>query len=87
MVDNAHDGFNLHDLEDAGYVRTFFAGVPSRQLPRQVAFAEKGKVVVGGSDQGVVYVFDRCTGAVVDRLNHARTGWIGTVTVECLMSC
>ena len=31
-------------------------------FPKQVAFGEKGDVVVGGSDHGLVYVFDWKTG-------------------------
>ncbi|KAG6819573.1 hypothetical protein H0H93_010594 [Arthromyces matolae] len=39
--------------------------------PRQVAFAEDCKIVLGASDHGVIYVFDRKSGKEIDQL---RTG-------------
>jgi WD40 repeat protein len=39
--------------------------------PRQVAFAENEKVIVGGSKEGDVYVFDTKSGAPLDVLHHS----------------
>jgi hypothetical protein len=36
---------------------------------------------VGGSDHGLVYVFDRKTGNVLDVLRHADQGLVQTITV------
>ncbi|KAG2342305.1 WD40 repeat-like protein [Suillus weaverae] len=74
VVDNAADGFTLYRLDGDGEpVRTFATAVPSMSLPKQVAFGEEGKVVVGGSDNGLVYVFDRKTGQTLETLHHADT--------------
>ncbi|KAG1867694.1 hypothetical protein F4604DRAFT_1927478 [Suillus subluteus] len=74
IVDNATDGFTLYRLEGDGEpVQMFATAVPSMSVPKQVAFGEEGKVVVGGSDNGLVYVFDRKTGQIIETLHHADT--------------
>jgi outer membrane protein assembly factor BamB len=85
VVDNAADGFTLYRLDGDGEpVRTFATAVPSMSLPKQVAFGEEGKVVVGGSDNGLVYVFDRKTGQILETLHHADTdsGLVQTISVS-----
>ena len=63
-------------------VRTFPTGTPIKRFPKQVAFGEDDTVVVGGSDHGVIYVFDRKTGDVLDTIIHSRRGLVQTVTVR-----
>lgn len=82
VVDNVADGFDLHQLDNAGFVRTFPTGPPRRPRSRQVGFAEDGKVIIAGSDCGVVFVFDRKTSAQLDVLHHTRDGAVQTVTVS-----
>ncbi|KAG0699826.1 WD40-repeat-containing domain protein [Suillus ampliporus] len=83
IVDNATDGFTLYRLEGDGEpVRTFATGLPSVSVPKQVAFGEDGKVVVGGSDHGLVYIFDRKTGETLQTLHHADTGLVQTISVS-----
>ena len=81
VVDTCSGGFNLHEIEDGSYVRNFPTGAPIRRHPKQVAFGEKGHVVVGGSDHGIVYVFDRMTGNKMVELKVAEGGMVQTVTV------
>lgn len=82
VVDNATDGFTLYRLEGKGEpVRTFATAVPSISVPKQVAFGEEGKIVVGGSDNGLVYIFDRKTGDILETLRHADAGLVQTITV------
>ena len=61
VVDNAFDGFDLYQLDKgkAHLLRNFPTGTPTMRTPKQVTFCEEGRVVVGGSDHGVMYVFDR----------------------------
>ncbi|KAG2121579.1 WD40-repeat-containing domain protein [Suillus cothurnatus] len=81
VVDNAIDGFTLYRLEGEGEsVRTFTTAVPSMSVPKQVVFGEEGKVVIGGSDNGLVYVFDRKTGQIIQTLRHADVGLVQTIT-------
>jgi hypothetical protein len=55
-------------------------------VTKQVAFVEDSKVVVGGSDHGAVYVFDRETGGILDVLRHAEAGLVQTITVSSFHS-
>ncbi|KAG1859697.1 hypothetical protein F4604DRAFT_1684647 [Suillus subluteus] len=85
IVDNATDGFTLYRLEGDGEpVRTFATGLPSVSVPKQVAFREEGKVVVGGSDHGLVYIFDQKTGQTLETLRHADTGLVQTISTHDL---
>jgi hypothetical protein len=81
VVDNARNGFDLHQLDNGAHIRTFPTGTPNKLLPKQVAFGEDAKVVVGGSDHGAIYVFDRKTGKPVQVLHHADDGLVQTITV------
>jgi DNA-binding beta-propeller fold protein YncE len=81
VVDTCSGGFNLHEIEDGTYVRSFPTATPIRRHPKQVAFGERGHVVVGGSDHGIVYVFDRMTGNKMVELKAAEQGMVQTVTV------
>ncbi|KAG1837941.1 hypothetical protein F4604DRAFT_1692017 [Suillus subluteus] len=88
IVDNATDGFTLYRLEGDGEpVRTFATGLPSMSVPKQVAFGEEGKVVVGGSDHGLVYIFDRKTGQTLETLHHTDTGLVQTISTHDLNGC
>lgn len=80
-MDNAFDGFDLYSLTECRWLRLFPTGTPTVRFPKQVAFGENGRTVVGGSDHGSVYVFDRETGAPLDVLRHAEGGLAQTLTV------
>jgi hypothetical protein len=82
VVDNGTDGFDLHALDNSMYVRTLPTGIPIKKLPKQVAFGENSTVVVGGSDHGIVYVFERESGKLLHSLRHADKGMVQTVTTH-----
>jgi hypothetical protein len=63
-------------------VRTFSAGTTIKRFPKQVIFAEDDTVIVGGSDHGAVYVFDRKMGVVLDTMAHSKRGLVQTITVS-----
>ena len=81
IVDTCSSGFNLHDIEDGTYIQTFPTGTPIRRHPKQVAFGKKGHVIVGGSDYGIVYVFDQMTGIKMVEQRVAEQGMVQTVAV------
>ncbi|KAI0349224.1 WD40 repeat-like protein [Trametes cingulata] len=81
LVDNVSTGFDAWNLSSETHQRTFPTGKPIRFLPRQVHFADEAKTIVGGSDHGAVYVFDRKTGAPVDVLRHAQQGLVQTIAI------
>jgi hypothetical protein len=82
VIDNTIDGFNLYHLDDASYIRNFHTGNPIKNVAKQVAFGEDDRIIVGGSDHGVVYVFDRKSGSPLGVLQHAKDGQVQTVTVS-----
>ncbi|KAG1883637.1 hypothetical protein F4604DRAFT_1575525, partial [Suillus subluteus] len=69
VVDNATSGFTLYRLEgDEEPVRTFITRAPSVSVPKQVAFGAEGRLIIGGSDHGLVYVFKRKSGKLLESL-------------------
>ncbi|KAG1761662.1 hypothetical protein EDD22DRAFT_732608, partial [Suillus occidentalis] len=83
VVDNTTDGFTLYCLEGKGEpVQTFVTALPSLLVLKQVAFGEEGKVVVGGSDTRLAYIFDRKTGQVLETLHHTDAGLVQTIVVS-----
>lgn len=82
MVDNVFSGFNLHKLDDGTCIRHFPTATPDAYVIRQVSLTEASKVVVGGSDHGAVYVWNKETGTVLGLLQHAAEGFVQTVTVS-----
>ena len=49
-----------------------------------MCFSNQCGDIVCGSDHGVVYVFNRRSGEVVDELRVDRTEWVQTVTVSII---
>lgn len=81
-IDNTDNGFNLHKMDTGAHVRTFETPPAKVARPKQVAFGEEGAVVVGGSDHGVVYVFETATGRTLQVLEHAPGGMVQTIAVS-----
>jgi hypothetical protein len=81
IVDSVVNGFNLHQLDNGHWKRNYPTGTPIRRLPKQVAFGEDTKIVVGGSDHGAIYVFDKRTGSPLHVLRHQEQGLVQTITV------
>lgn len=53
--------------------------------PKQVALAEDCTVIVSGSDHGIVYVFDRKTGGLLQRLKTRKDTWVQAVAVSSVV--
>jgi hypothetical protein len=81
LIDNVTNGFSLHRLDDAVCIRSYNTN-PIKMFPKQVVFGEKTDVVVGGSDAGVIYVFDKNEGTLKQVLKHADKARVQTVTVR-----
>ena len=45
-------------------------------------FGEGAKIVVGGSDQGAVYVFERKTGVLKQTLQYQKEGLVQMIVVR-----
>ncbi|KAG1720367.1 WD40-repeat-containing domain protein [Suillus occidentalis] len=81
LIDNVVNGFSLHRLDDGACIRTYNTN-PVKTFPKQVVFGENTDVVVGGSDAGVIYVFDKNKGTLKQVLKHADKARVQTVTVR-----
>ncbi|KAJ7018621.1 WD40-repeat-containing domain protein [Mycena alexandri] len=80
-VDDPTQGVALYRLDNNNRVKTFEVKVTkAHPRPRQVCFADDGSLIVSGSDHGVLYVFDRWTGEVVDELAVGSVDWLQTMT-------
>ena len=82
LIDNVEEGYEVRTLDKGDCLRTFQITFNGRKLPRQVAFAEDAKLVVGGSDHGRIYLFDRKSGDGHGYLKHSTSGLVQTVTVR-----
>jgi hypothetical protein len=82
VVDNMISGFSLHKLSDGAYIRGYPTQVSGRAFIKAVNFLENSRVVVGGSDHGIVYLFDRDTGETIDTLRHADGGLVQILAVR-----
>lgn len=81
-VDNVTQGFSLYSLKDMKFQRECTVGEPKRRYPKQVEFGEDGCILVGGSDHGTIYVFDRKTARVVETLHHDDNSLSQALTVS-----
>ncbi|KAG1793681.1 WD40-repeat-containing domain protein [Suillus plorans] len=94
LIDNVTNGFSLHQLDDAVCITTYNTN-PVKTFLKQVVFGEKTDIVVGGSDTGVVYVFDKNEGNLKQVSRHANKTRVQVVTVrhfhswlfKCLTDC
>ncbi|KAF8580525.1 hypothetical protein K439DRAFT_1356777, partial [Ramaria rubella] len=83
VVDNATDGFDIHQLDNGAHIHTLPTGIPKKRVPKQVTFGEDSQIIVGGSDHGIVYLFGRESGRLITTLNHsADKGLVQTVVVR-----
>ncbi|KAG6326352.1 hypothetical protein ID866_12737 [Astraeus odoratus] len=81
LIDNGVSGFSLHKMSDSSCIRTYDTK-PAKSYLKQVAFAENDTLVVGGSDNGGVYMFDKSSGALQRTLRHSKTGQVQMITVS-----
>jgi len=82
VIDNTFDGFDVHNFDTGAFLRTLKTDPTARSFPRQVALAENGAMIVGGSVAKHVYIFDRLTGERVQVLSHSSIGRCQTITVS-----
>lgn len=83
LLDLPSEGAGLYRLDDTLVrMRTFPVPVQKRMRPRQVALGEDDSIVVSGSDHGVVYIFERRDGKVIQELGLKNSGWCQTVLVR-----
>ncbi|KAF8580826.1 hypothetical protein K439DRAFT_1662595 [Ramaria rubella] len=69
LIDNLRNGMDAYAISSGKYWATFHAPVTTRK-PKQVIFNDSGKLVIQGSDKGLVYISDFDTVAPVQPLVH-----------------
>ena len=55
---------------------------PTKMYPKQVAFAEQCETIVGGGEDGNVFIFDKASGEMVQTLHHSNTGRVQMISVS-----
>ncbi|KAG1809291.1 uncharacterized protein BJ212DRAFT_1302540 [Suillus subaureus] len=61
--------FSLHQLDDGACIWTYNTD-PVKTFPKQVIFGKKATLVIGGSNAGIIYVFDKNEGTLKQELQH-----------------
>ena len=78
------NGFYLYNIALNCIVQNFSQKSinSQRRLPKEAAFSGNGTTVVGGSNQGLLYVWDQSNGAFLQQMKHPDGGFVQTVTVS-----
>ncbi|KAK6988360.1 WD40-repeat-containing domain protein [Favolaschia claudopus] len=83
-MDDPSYGPNLVRLDDCVPLKAFRNQVTKSRRVRNVAFGPDCMTIITGSDNGVVNIFDRRSGKVVEKLRLHSHEWVQTVTAaEC----
>ena len=87
LIDDVNNGFSLYNISTGGLVQRFpQKGVLiHRIVPKESMFAEKDQVVVGGSNHGKMYVWNRYSGKTLQEMNHPDGGLVQAVTVCAIL--
>jgi len=86
VIDNVNNGFDIYKIDSRNFVRTLITRDPIKTYPKGVAFANHSQAIVGGSDHGLVYIFERKSGRVITTLRHGKAEGVQTVTVSDLVT-
>ncbi|KAJ7731457.1 WD40-repeat-containing domain protein [Mycena maculata] len=81
-IDDTEHGAILYRLDDHQRVKTFPVPVTQAKRPRQVRFLDDSRAIVIGSDHGIVYIFDRRTGDIIDKLAVRGESWVQTLACK-----
>lgn len=82
VIDNVNVGFDIYEIDTGDFVRALEVGKPFKTFGKGVAFANGNNAVIGGSDHGMVYIFDRESGTILKKIRHSKTGGVETIAVR-----
>ncbi|EGO04481.1 hypothetical protein SERLA73DRAFT_148972 [Serpula lacrymans var. lacrymans S7.3] len=82
ITNNAQNGFSLQRLESGVNIRDDITKVPKRIFPKQVRFVEEEMLVVGGSNHGAVYLFDKRRADILGILKHGRGEMVQSIAAR-----
>ena len=83
LINNVTDGFSMHDIESSSLIQSYSTKLTVSN-PKQVAFGEKGTIVVGGGECGEVHIFNHKSGGLVQKLQHANKGLVQMIAVHAV---
>lgn len=83
VIDNAVAGYSLHHIDDGTCTWTYDTN-PLKTFPKQVVFVERGEKIVGGGEDGKVFIFQKASGVLQQVLWHSYAGRVQTISVSLL---
>ena len=87
VVDNLRSGFDVIELYGAE-AKVWHRRLRTREVqhdtPSKIVFAENNRLLVGGSNHGLIYLFDTRTGRKLGTLRHRRSDCVQVVAVSSL---
>ncbi|KAJ3964278.1 hypothetical protein EV361DRAFT_73339 [Lentinula raphanica] len=81
ILDDVSEGVALFKMSGTERVKTFEDPHRERRS-RNVAFLDGTSTIVSGSDHGAIYMFDRRTGEVTDRIHVGIRDWVQSISVR-----
>ena len=82
IVDCLSDSIRMYTASGESTIHEYFTDAPLRRVPKQVRWAEDDRVVVVGSDKGLVYVFDVETKEKIEVIHHSQNSMVQTIAVS-----
>ncbi|KAK7031894.1 WD-repeats-region domain-containing protein [Favolaschia claudopus] len=81
-LNDPYFGPGLFRLADEAKARSFEVPTETEGEPytTDACFGEKGRLIVAGSDHGIVYVFDARSGETIQKLDTKKSKWVKAVT-------
>ena len=77
-LSNLYDGFDLYNLRDRAWVRTFRVDT-QLNVPLPALVVEDGRRLFTGTSCGQVILFDLHTGVETEQLSHDGTGYLPSI--------
>ncbi|KAL4080585.1 hypothetical protein J3A83DRAFT_4184599 [Scleroderma citrinum] len=81
VIDNATISFSLHCMDDTACIKMYDTK-SLKTYPKQVTFAEKGRAIVGSSDNRIVHIFNKVNGDLLQLLQHSKSGKVQTIAQQ-----
>lgn len=81
LLDNS-SGFSLHEMSTATVIATYPVAEKRTHKPMPIMFCDRKSLIIAGSDEGTVLIFDRNGGSSIDALHHAPHGLVQSIAVR-----
>ncbi|KAH9478857.1 hypothetical protein JR316_0009319 [Psilocybe cubensis] len=79
VIDNVRNGFSVYQVDLGSFVRDLTTRDAKHTFPKQVALGNDSGLVIGGSDHGLIYIFERDTGKCLKAFKHGRMRGVETI--------